>query len=100
MSIPFSLISLSQNIRSWPDSSSGPFLYLFKDGAYHITNNDPARVATAILPGEYLDRPFVYTLTMDEIRGDDTSVNNEFGMILRFNSQVKNGKQITTFLYL
>ena len=89
--------SLSQNIRSWPDSSSGPFLYQFKDGAYHITNNDPARVATAILPGEYLDRPFVYTLTMDEVRGDDTSVNNESGMILRFNSQVKNGKQITTF---
>ncbi len=88
---------LSQNIRSWPESSSGPFLFQFKDGAYHITNNDPARVATAVLSGEHLDRPFVYTLTMDEIRGDDTSVNNESGMILRFNSQVKNGKQITTF---
>jgi serine/threonine protein kinase len=89
--------SLSQNIRGWPESSSGPFLFQFKDGAYHITNNDPARVATAILSGEHLDRPFVYTLTMDEIRGDDTSVNNESGMILRFNSQVKNGKQITSF---
>ena len=89
--------SLSQNIRSWPESSSGPFLFQFKNGAYHITNNDPARVATAILPGENLSRPFVYTLTMDEIRGDDASVNNESGMILRFNSQVKNGKQITSF---
>ncbi len=88
---------LSQNIRGWPESSSGPFLFQFKDGAYHITNNDPSRVATAILSGEYLDKPFVYTLTMDEIRGDDTSVNNEFGLMLRFNSQVKNGKQITTF---
>ena len=88
---------LSQNIRGWLESSSGPFLFQFKDGAYHITNNDPARVATAILSGEHLDKPFVYTLTMDEIRGDDTSDNNESGMILRFNSQVKNGKQITTF---
>lgn len=88
---------LSQNIRGWPQATSGPFLYQFKDGAYHITNNDPSRVAIAILPGENLNRPFVYTLTMDEIRGNDSSVNNESGMILRFNSQTKNGKQIITF---
>ena len=88
---------LSQNIREWPQATSGSFLYQFKDGAYHITNNDPSRVAIAILPGENLNRPFVYTLTMDEIRGNDTSVNNESGMILRFNSQTKNGKQIITF---
>jgi serine/threonine protein kinase len=89
--------NLSLNIRSWPETSSGPILYQFKDSAYHITNNDPARVATAILPGENLNQPFAYTLTMQEIRGDDTSVNNEFGMILRFNSQLKNGKQVITF---
>ncbi len=89
--------SLSQNIRGWPEASSGAILYQFKDGTYHIANNDPARVATAILPGEDLDHPFVYTLTMDEVRGDDTSLNNEFGMILRFNSQVKNGKPLISF---
>lgn len=89
--------SLAQNIRSWPEAASGPVLYQFKDGAYHITNNDPTRVATAILPGENLSQPYVYTLTLDEVRGDDTSVNNESGMILRFNAQTKNGKQIVTF---
>ena len=89
--------SLSRNIRSWPESSSGSFLFQFKNGAYHITNNDSTRVATAILPGENLSQPFVYTLTMDEIRGDDTSANNESGLILRFNSQLKNGRQIVTF---
>ncbi len=89
--------SLAQNIRGWPEASSGSFLYQFKDGAYHITNNDSSRVAIAILPGENLNRPFVYTLTMDEIRGNDASVNNEAGMILRFTSQAKNGKQIITF---
>ncbi|HEU0003743.1 MAG TPA: protein kinase [Ktedonobacteraceae bacterium] len=89
--------SLAQNIRSWPEATSGPVLYQFKDGAYHITNNDPTRVATAILPGENLSQPYVYTLTMDEVRGDDTSANNESGMILRFNAQMKSSKQIVTF---
>lgn len=88
---------LSRNIHEWPEASNGSFVYQFKDGAYHITNNDSTRVAIAILPGENLNKPFVYTLTMDEIRGNDTSTNNEAGMILRFNSQAKNGKQIITF---
>ncbi len=88
---------LSQNIRGWPENASGSFFYQFKGGAYHITNNDSTRVAIAILPGENLSQPFVYTLTMDEIRGNDSSANNESGMILRFNSQTKNGKQIISF---
>ena len=88
---------LSQNIRGWPENASSSFIYQFKNGAYHITNNDASRVAIAILPGENLNRSFVYTLTMDEIRGNDSSANNESGMILRFNSQTKNGKQIITF---
>lgn len=88
---------LSRNIHEWPEASNGSFVYQFKDGAYHITNNDTTRVAIAILPGENLNKPFVYTLTMDEIRGNDSSTNNEAGMILRFNSQAKNGKQIITF---
>lgn len=89
--------TLSQNVRGWPEVATGPFVYQFKDGAYHITNNDPFRAAIAIFPGESLNQPFVYTLTMDEIRGNDTTVNNESGMILRFNSQTKNGKAIITF---
>lgn len=88
---------LSHNIRGWPEGTKNLFLYQFKGGAYHITNNDPSRVAIAILPGENLNRPFVYTMTMDEIRGNDASANNESGMILRFNSQIKSGKQIVTF---
>lgn len=88
---------LSQNIRNWPVATSGKALYQFKDGAYHITDNDPNNIAPAILAGENLDQPFVYSLTMEEIRGNDTSVNNEFGMILRFNAQQKNGKQLVTF---
>ncbi len=88
---------LSQNIHNWPLVSTGLITYVFKDGAYHITDNDNTRGAPAILPDLVLTDPFVYTLTMEEIKGDDTSVNNEFGMIIRANIQNKNGKAVNTF---
>ncbi len=91
---------LSSNIHNWPLVSSGSMLYAFKDGAYHITDNDNSRGAPAILSGLILQGPFVYTLTMEEIKGDDTSVNNQFGMIFRANIQNKNGKTYTTFYTL
>src|SRR5436305_15271044 len=72
-------------------------IYTFENGAYHSIDHDDTRAVPAILPGVILKGPFVYTLTMEEIKGDDTSVNNEFGMIIRANSQNKNGKIITTF---
>lgn len=88
---------LSQNIRNWPVLSSGTLLYQFKGGAYHITNNDSSRIAPAILPGVSLNQPFVYTLTMQEVRGDDTSINNEFGVIICFTSHQVNGKPVVSF---
>ncbi len=88
---------LTQNIHDWPVIKSGTIQYQFSNGAYNILNNDPSRIAPAILEDETLNQPFGYSLTMQEIRGDDTSINNEFGMIVRFNSQMKNGKQIVTF---
>jgi serine/threonine protein kinase len=91
---------LSTNIHNWPVSPTGPMMYAFKGGAYHITDNDDTRGAPALLPGITLKGPFIYSLTMQEIKGDDTSVNNQFGMILRANIQSKNGKMITTFYSL
>jgi len=88
---------LTRNIYNWPISASGPITYVFKDGAYHITDNDDNRGAPAILPDLTLKSAFAYTLTMEEIKGDDTSVNNAFGMIMRASIQNKNGKAITTF---
>jgi serine/threonine protein kinase len=91
---------LSSNIHNWPLMSSGSMLYTFKNGAYHITDNDNNRGAPAILSGLVLQGPFIYTLTMEEIKGDDTSVNNQFGMIFRATIQNKNGKTFTTFYTL
>ena len=91
---------LGENIHNWPIMSSSSMIYAFKGGAYHITDNDDTRGAPAILPDLILKGPFVYTLTMEEIKGDDTSVNNEFGMIFRATILNKNGKSITTFYSL
>lgn len=88
---------LNQNIHNWVVSTQGIQTYVFKNGAYHITDNNSNQVAPAILQSEFLSRPFVYTLTMQEIKGDDSSFNNSFGMILCFNQQSKNGKTVTTF---
>jgi serine/threonine protein kinase len=88
---------LSQNIHNWVVSTQGLQTYSFKNGAYHITDNNSNQVAPAILQSEFLNRPFVYSLTMQEIKGDNSSFNNSFGMILCFNQQSKNGKTITTF---
>ncbi|HYL43143.1 MAG TPA: protein kinase [Ktedonobacteraceae bacterium] len=88
---------LSQNIHNWPVVTKGSKLYMFENGAYHITDNDPQQSAPAILPDLVLKGPFVYTLSMDEIKGDEGSINNSFGMILRFSTHSAGGKNIVTF---
>jgi serine/threonine protein kinase len=88
---------LHENIHNWPISTTGSNLYVFKDGAYHITDQDGRDSATVILPDQELPTSCVYKLTLNEIKGSDTSANNQFGMIFRFTSQHKSGKTITTF---
>jgi serine/threonine protein kinase len=89
--------SLQQNIHNWPIVATGNKTYLFKNGAYHVTDNDGRQSAATLLPDVILNRPLVYSLTMEEIQGDDSSINNSFGMIFFLNSQVKNGKTVVTF---
>jgi flagellar basal body-associated protein FliL len=85
---------LSTNIHNW--LVTPPDVYAFKNGAYHITdrgNNGRA----AVLLGQSFTEPVGYTLTMQEVNGDDGSANNSFGMIFRFNQQSKGGTTVTTF---
>jgi serine/threonine protein kinase len=87
---------LSTNIRNFPVSTSGTKLYVFKDGAYHMSNlgdNGIAVVLQATLP----NGPIGYTLTMEEVKGDDTSTDNSFGMILRYSQQTKGNQTNNTF---
>jgi serine/threonine protein kinase len=91
---------LNRNIHDWPVStnSTGPQTYAFKDGAYHITDTNAQSSALALLPPEEkLPTSFVYTLTMEEIKGDDTTINNQFGMVFRLTTHNQNGKSWTTF---
>ncbi|WP_376796224.1 hypothetical protein [Thermogemmatispora sp.] len=91
---------LDQNIHNWPVATTGSRLFVFKDGAYHIINNDDNNMAVAILPdapGPLLSTSLAYTLTMEEIKGDDGSINNQFGMIIRYSQQSKGGKVTTQF---
>lgn len=91
---------LNQNIHNWPVISSNAASYSFSSGAYQIYDNDSNHSAPAILPGITIPGAFVYTLTMEEIKGNDTSINNSFGMIFRFNIQSKGGHNVTTFYSL
>lgn len=88
--------SLQQNSHNWPVSSTGPQYYVFKDGAYHLSTGD-SHPAIALLPDANLPATLTYTLSSYEIKGDHTSINNLFGMVLRYSTQQRNGKTASTF---
>jgi hypothetical protein len=84
---------LTTNIRNLPEGTSATRSYAFKSDGYHITNTGKEGVAVVVqytLPNE----PLSYQLTMKEIRGDDTSPVNSFGMIFRYS---QNAKGVSTF---
>jgi len=85
---------LSQNVHNWLTSPAD--VYAFKDGAYHITDRGTSGRAT-VLQRRVYSEPLGYTLTMEEVAGDDTSTSNSFGMIIRFSQQTRDGKPVTTF---
>jgi serine/threonine protein kinase len=92
--------SLQENTHNWYVSplANASKVYVFENGAYHITDNDTVSSAIALLPlSTPLPGSFVSTLSMEEIKGNDTSVNNQFGMIFRFSTHKNHGRTVTTF---
>lgn len=87
---------LSQNIHNWPTTPTASASYVFTGGAYHITNLGDKGTAV-VLQATPFTGPIGYTLTMEEIKGDDTSLSNSFGMIIRSNVQNKGGRTVSTF---
>lgn len=88
---------LTENIHNWPNTKVGTKLYFFSSDGYHIADNDSQQSAPAILPGENISGSMAYTLTMREIKGNDGSLSNTFGMILRFSNYKKGNQMVTTF---
>ncbi len=90
---------LNRNIHNW--YMDPPTAYAFKNGAYHITDDDDQNGRASILSTNSFDGPIGYQLTMDEITGNDSNANNSVGMIFRFsqqnNKKNKNGTPIITF---
>ncbi len=87
---------LSTNIRNFPVSTTGTKIYEFKNGAYHMTNLGASGIAV-VLQEALPNGPIGYTLTMQEIKGDDTSTDNSYGMILRYTQKTKGNQTIDTF---
>lgn len=89
--------SLSENSHNWHVATNGPQLYVFKDNAYHITNNDTKSLAIALLPDETVSGSYAYSLTMDALNGDESSITNQFGLVFNFSVHQKNGKTYKSF---
>ncbi len=84
--------TLSQNTNQWPTGSQGWYTCTFANNAYHIANHDKVKSAPVLLPGKTLTGPFTYTLTMEQIKGDQNASNNLFGMMLYATVQNTPGK--------
>lgn len=88
---------LSQNIHNWPVGTHGSFNYAFKNSAYLISNADKINGASALLPNKMLRAPFAYSLTTEQLQGDLSSPNNQFGLLLNTTNQQVGNTQVETF---
>jgi serine/threonine protein kinase len=90
---------LNHNTHHW--YTDPPSAYAFKDGAYHIIDDNDQNGRASILSTNSFGDTIGYQLTMEEIAGNDANANNSFGMIFRFSQQEnkknKNGDPIITF---
>jgi serine/threonine protein kinase len=90
---------LDRNIHGWLTTPAN--VYTFKDGAYHITNDDDKNGRATVLPTDPYTGSLAYQLDIEQIAGDDTKPTNSFGMIFRFTmnegKKNKNGDPIITF---
>jgi serine/threonine protein kinase len=85
---------LDHNINNWLTTPAN--VYAFKDGAYHITDRGNNGLATPLQAGSFTGQ-LAYSLTMQEVNGNDASANNSFGMIFRLSQQTKGNTTYTTF---
>jgi serine/threonine protein kinase len=93
--------SLSQNSHDWIVGAYNNHIFGFENGSYHIANNSPNNLAIALLPDNNIPEPFAYTLTLDEVKGDDATVDptklNLFGLVLRYSQKNPNTQTFYCF---
>ncbi len=94
--------SLSQNSHNWIVGAYNNHIFGFEnDGTYHIANNSSNNLAIALLPDDNIPEPFAYTMTLDEVKGDDATVDptklNLFGLVLRYSQKNQKFSNILLF---
>lgn len=81
------LDQLTQNVHNFTVDGQ----HFFKDNAYHIV--DQTDNGAGMVVQQTFDTTLVYTITMEQIKGDETSPSNTFGIMLNYNK----GKNSETF---
>ncbi len=93
--------SLNQPFHNWPVGTYNNHTFGFGNGSYHIANNSPDHLAIALLPDEDVPEPFTYTITINEVKGDDATTDanklNLFGLVLRYNQKDQNNQTFYCF---
>ncbi len=86
---------LNENVHDWRQGSYQGQHYEFKDGAYHVRND--AKVTTlAALFNLTLPTKYSYSLTMQQVMGNQDSPFNFYGLLLRYS---EDKKQVPTFYF-
>lgn len=87
---------LSQPIHNWPIVTNNSPQYVFENGAYHVSVSDNNNLALALLPGENFTN-MAYTVTWQEVQGDDKANFDWFGIVFRYSQQQINGNAVQRF---
>lgn len=74
---------LTQNIHNFTEDQQ----HFFKNNAYHIV--DQTDNGAGMVVQQKFDTTLVYTITMEQIKGDETSPSNTFGVMLNYNKDSK-----------
>jgi hypothetical protein len=88
---------LSQPIHNWPIVTNGSPQYIFENGAYHVIVSDNNNLALPLLPGENFTN-MAYTVTWQEVQGDDKAAFDWFGVVLRYSDN--NAQTFYAFVYM
>ncbi len=86
---------LNENFHNWLQGDVHGRHYEFKNGAYHIRNDDNV-LALAALFNLPIPTKYSYSLSMQPIAGNQDSPFNYYGMMLRYSVDQK---QIPTFYF-
>lgn len=85
--------SLTQNIHQFRIDSH----HFFQNGSFHLSNQSDTQGTAQVISQNFPETALSYQITMQEIKGNDNSPTNTFGVILRYSQQNVSGKLVSKF---